>query len=183
MGASASVSPSISPSVSPSASPSLSLSVSPSASPSKSPSVSPSASPSKSPSVSPSASPSPSPSEAAYAGISSSTTAPLRGTRTIKWTGLNQTGDTGAKINCVMYPYKTVHVTGTFDGATVTIRGSNMIDDPTWVTLNDNGGSALTFTSAAVKTIRENTYWISPILTGGGAATDLEVYLLMWTER
>jgi len=194
--ASASASPSVSPSVSPSRSPSVSPSVSPSRSPSVSPSVSPSASPSlspstslspsrspsKSPSVSPSISPSASPSAAETTQVIPSTTSQVRGVRLVEWQ-LTRDGDTGLQVSLPNYPIKSVQVKGSFSGATVTIQGSNATT-PSWVTLNDAGGTALTFTSGAVKQIRENTYWIRPIVTGGDANTSsIEIYLLAVTER
>jgi len=170
---------SLSPSVSPSRSPSLS----PSASPSLSPSVSPSASPSKSPSASPSMSPSPSPSAGPYNVIAPTLGNPVRGVWLIKWTGLHSTNDTGAPFACSNYADKSIQVVGTFGGATVTIQGSNVVDSPVYATLNDGVGTALTFTSAGIKQILENTYWIRPYITGADANTNLDVYLLAETTR
>lgn len=176
---SASVSPSASPSVSPSKSPSVSPSASPSVSPSRSPSVSPSASPS----VSPSVSPSPSPSVEPYTIIVPVATSMWRGIYLVKWTGFQVAGDTGTPFACPNYPDKSIQVVGTFGGATVTIQGSNMIDNPTYATLNDGTGAALTITSAGIKQILENTYWVRPIISGGDANTNLDVYLLVETMK
>jgi hypothetical protein len=59
-----------------------------------------------------------------------------------------------------------------------------MLDSPiTWATLNDLGGTAITFTSAGIKGIRENSYWVRPRISGAGAATALDVYLMVYAER
>jgi len=101
----------------------------------------------------------------------------------VKWGALQVTGDTGTPFACPNYPTQSVQVVGTFGGATVTIQGSNMIDDPTYATVNDGVGTALTFTSAGIKKIMENTYWVRPIISGAGADTNLDVYLLVHTKR
>lgn len=187
--ASPSVSPSASPSLSPSASvsPSVSPSGSPSVSPSKSPSASPSGSPSRSGSVSPSASPSVSPSASPSAGpyveISYESGGTIRGIRVYKWINLRGEGTTGQAIDCGNFADKSVQVTGTFGGATVTIQGSNIVTSPTYATLNDPTGSAITFTSAGIKGILENTYWVRPIISSVTDSTDLNVYLLVETTR
>jgi len=93
------------------------------------------------------------------------------------------TGDTGAPFACPNYADKSIQVVGTFGGATVTIQGSNMIDSPTYATLNDITEMPLTITSAGIKQILENTYWVRPIISGAGATTNLDVYLLVETAR
>ena len=170
--ASASLSPSVSPSVSPSGSPSVS------------PSGSPSISPSKSPSVSPSVSPSASPSEQALVIVESETYAPIKGTMVAKWEGLGVGGNNiGKSLQCPNFPIRSIQVIGTFAGASITLQGSNMIDSPEFATLNDEGGTAITLSAAAIKQIRENTYWLRPVATSLGATTDLDVYILFSTEK
>lgn len=96
----------------------------------------------------------------------------------IRWTGLLQ-GDDGAAYAPHDYPDRTVQVTGTFGGATVTIQGSN---DPTatdaspptaWFTLTDQTGGALVFTAAGGRLIVEATRWIRPLVTGGDGTTSV----------
>jgi hypothetical protein len=71
---------------------------------------------------------------------------------------------------------RTVHVTGTFDSATVTIQGSN--DGTNWATLNDVAGAPLTFTAAGMRTIREAPYYTRAITSGGGGTTDVNVVIV-----
>ena len=135
-------------------------------------------SPSASPSLSPSISPSASPSEEVYNVVIPSGDYPIRGVYLVKWTGFTLTGDTGAPCACPNYPEKSIQVVGTFGGATVTIQGSNIVDSPIYSTLNDDGGTALTFTEAGIKKIRENSYWVRPSISGTTATTNLNVHLL-----
>jgi len=191
-----SLSPSISPSKSPSISPSKSPSVSPSISPSASPSLSPSSSisPSKSPSMSPSVSPSPSPSVSP--SVSPSWTqyelpvslSQWKGIYLAKWEGLKQESSTfniGAPFACPSYPIKSVQVVGTWGGAVCTIQGSNWDDraTATYDTLHNMQGTNMQFTGDTLRGVQENTYWVRPIITGGGATTDIDVYILCVTER
>ena len=69
---------------------------------------------------------------------------------------------------------KTVQASGTWASATVVIQGSN--DNVTWFTLNDPGGTALSFTADAIKVILENPLYIRP-KSSGGSGTDVNVTL------
>ncbi len=101
----------------------------------------------------------------------------------VKWESLTLAGDSGAPFACPNYTDKSIQVFGTFGGATVTIQGSNVIDSPTYATLNDPSGTSLAITSAGIKQVLENTYWIRPIVSGGDTTTDLDIYLLASTTR
>lgn len=139
-----------------------------------------------SPSDSPSSSPSASPSAEVYSVNFS--TDQWKGIYLVKWEGLRQAiaaGDSvGKPFACPSYPIKSVQIFGEFNGATVTIQGSNVpTNDPTFWVLNDNAGTTLSFTSANLKNVRENTYWVRPYMSGGDANTSISVYLLCVTER
>jgi hypothetical protein len=103
----------------------------------------------------------------------------------VKWTGFQVSGDTGAPFACPNLADKSVQVEGIFGGATLTIEGSNMVDDPIFETLNDAEGNPLTFTSAGIRQVLENTYWVRPILSNADLAlnTNLDIYLLAETTR
>ena len=81
---------------------------------------------------------------------------------------------------------KSVHVTGTFDGTSVTLEGSNVPTpsaDADWFTLTDPQGDALTFAAAGGNIVIENTLWIRPHGSGGGGSTDVTVRVLSrWTR-
>lgn len=91
-----------------------------------------------------------------------------------KWTLGN--ADTGAAAIMNRWSDKTVHVTGTFAGATITIQGSN--DNVNWLTLNDTAGTpvALTFAATGMKVILENPIYIRAI-SSGGAGTAVTVII------
>ena len=74
------------------------------------------------------------------------------------------------------YPDKTVHVTGTFGTATVTIQGSN--DGTNFTNLVDPQGNALSFTATGIEQILENPEYIRVNRTSGDGTTDVSVRML-----
>lgn len=70
-----------------------------------------------------------------------------------------------------------VHVFGAFNGASVTIEGSNELVPTDWQPLSDHIGDLLTFTSTGLRAIAENTLHVRPVLTGG-ASSDVTVLIL-----
>lgn len=103
------------------------------------------------------------------------------GTRIITWAGLDA-DDTGSPYACVShYPDKVVQITGTFDTTTVTMQGTlDTGASPTYFTLTDPQGNAISKTAAAGEQILENCYKIRPSVSGG-ASTDITVKLLLST--
>ncbi len=98
-----------------------------------------------------------------------------RGNLRVHWvTPLTATDTEGQAMNAPMYATKSVAVTGTFDGATVTMQGS--IDGTNYVTLHDQQGNNCAFTTAGIKNILENPPFIKPVKTGGSGAESLTVY-------
>ena len=94
-------------------------------------------------------------------------------------------GDVGAPVKLGAYPDRTVHFYGTFNGAAIALRGSNMIDpDPSnfahWFPLTDPKlTTALDdIRSASGYVIYENPLFISPAVTGGDGSTALNVAIL-----
>lgn len=94
---------------------------------------------------------------------------------TTTWTPLAN-GDTGSPESPGRLSDRSVQIKGTFGaGGSVTIQGSN--DNVTWQTLRDPAGLALTFTSADLKQILENTNYVRPNVTAGDGTTALTVIL------
>lgn len=92
---------------------------------------------------------------------------------TTTWTPLAN-GDTGTPESPGRLSDRSIQIKGTFGaGGSVTIQGSN--DNVTWATLRDPAGLALTFTSADIKEILENTNFIRPNVTAGDGTTALTV--------
>ena len=103
----------------------------------------------------------------------------------IKWEALTKTtNDTGQPYICPNFADKSIQIIGTFGvGGICTIQGSNMPSTPTYATLTDPQGNALTITAAKIEQVLENTYLVRPAITGGDATTDLDVYMLIYSSR
>lgn len=100
---------------------------------------------------------------------------PLPNTWRFAWQGI-----TSADVDCepVAIPHlsdRSVEVTGTFGGATVTIKGGASGTD---FTLTDPQGNPLVFTAAGFKAIMENTWDVVPVITGATGTTDLTVAIV-----
>jgi hypothetical protein len=92
----------------------------------------------------------------------------------IKWAAMGN-ADTGTGVEFGQFPDRTVGITGTFGGATVTIQGS--VDNTNWVTLHDFLGNTTVYTAGAIALLAENPLYIRAI-TSGGSGTAVDVYLL-----
>lgn len=96
----------------------------------------------------------------------------------VAWLGLDNTDTDGEKFACAKLSDKSIQVFGTdFDSGTVTIQGSND-GGTTWATLTDPQANALTFTTARLEAVLENTEYIRPVLSGAGVDADVNVYLI-----
>ena len=69
-----------------------------------------------------------------------------------------------------------IHVIGTFAGATASLEGSN--DGTNWFVLNDDQGNPLDFTATGLRPIIERP-WKMRLVTAGGGGTDINGYLLL----
>ena len=103
----------------------------------------------------------------------------------VKWEGLTKTtDDTGEPYICPHYADKSVQLIGTLGvGGVCTIQGSNMKDTPTYATLNDAQGNAMTMDALKIEQILENSYLVRPAITAGDGTTDLDVYMLIFSAR
>lgn len=87
-------------------------------------------------------------------------------------------GDVGAPVAYPRHADKSVQVTGTFGaGGSVAVQGSN--DGANYAALNDNGGTVIAITAAAVKGVGENTRSVRPAVTAGDGTTSLTVNMLL----
>jgi hypothetical protein len=93
---------------------------------------------------------------------------------TAQWVMANS--DTSVPVELTDYADRSVQVTGTFGGATITLEGSN--DGTNYVTLRDPQGVALSFTAAGLKQVMETTLYVRASITGGAGST-LTVTLCM----
>jgi hypothetical protein len=90
------------------------------------------------------------------------------------WSGL-LSGDDGDPAGYGDFADRSVQVTGTLSGATVTIQGS--LDGNTWATLTDPTQNELVFSSLKIEAITEATVYVRPVVTGGDANTNVTVLL------
>jgi hypothetical protein len=112
------------------------------------------------------------------------TTTPLRtyGDNAIvaAWTPLTNTNADGQAFEMPGWSDRSVHVFGTFGGATVTIQGSNELAPTNWVTLAAAGDASedMVFSVADLKQLLEVTRWVRPLLSGG-AGSSMTVLMLV----
>jgi hypothetical protein len=90
------------------------------------------------------------------------------------WTGL-LADDDGEPVRLAVYSDRSIQISGEFDGASITIGGSN--DGVTFHALTSTDSVPLTLTEAALKQIVELPIWIKPRIFGGGGATNLTVIM------
>jgi len=90
----------------------------------------------------------------------------------VLWAGLNETDDEGNPARTAQYPDRTVQVTGTFGGGSVTIQGPD--DGSLWFALPDHAGAPLTFSDAGMKLVAECPLYMRPVAASGtGMAIDV----------
>ncbi len=83
-------------------------------------------------------------------------------------------GDTCVAVFCPALVDRSVQVTGTASGASITIQGSN--DGTNFVTLHDVNGNALSSLAPGdLKQIGESCLWLKALVVGGGGSTALNV--------
>lgn len=81
----------------------------------------------------------------------------------------------GGAVDIAAYPDKTLTVTGTFGGTTVTLEGSN--DGVNWVGLADNTGTAISLTDEGSVVVGSHTRYLRPVATSG-TGIDLAVSVI-----
>jgi hypothetical protein len=87
--------------------------------------------------------------------------------------------DTGVPLSLADANDKSVHVTGTLGGGSITLEGSNNYNSATgigdWVVLTDPQGNALTFTASnKIEAIMEAVCYVRPSFVG---VTNASVYV------
>lgn len=98
-------------------------------------------------------------------------------TRIISWAGLLN-GDSGDPFELAGARIGSVQVLGTFGaGGTVLLEGSN--DGTTYATLSNQAGTAISHTTAVLKTPVETPRYVRPRVSAGDGTTDLTAILLV----
>ena len=99
----------------------------------------------------------------------------------IVWAGL-LLNDTGAPFIHPKKSDRTVHVKGTYGGATVRIEGSCDVaaSGQDWILLSDPQGNDLDFVAAdkQIEAVQEAAYQIRPNVSGGDGTTAVTVTIL-----
>ena len=93
-------------------------------------------------------------------------------------------GDVSADITLPRHRDVTIHITGTFGGATVTVKGSNDFGAPiTYDTLDDAFGDLLSITLADIKLrqLLPAPYRIRVEVSGGDGSTSITAAVRMGT--
>lgn len=92
------------------------------------------------------------------------------------WTPLTTTNPDGAGVGYSGSGQRTIQINGTFGvGGTCIVEGT--MDGTNWYQLNDLGGTALSFTAAGLKAIREDVVAVRPRVTAGDGTTSLTAVL------
>ena len=93
----------------------------------------------------------------------------------VRWTlGAGETGDAVAMAR---YADRSIQVSGTFGGASLSIEGS--LDGVTWAVLRDGEGIDLNAISDnRIKYIQEPTAYLRPVIMGGDGTTAVVITLM-----
>jgi hypothetical protein len=108
----------------------------------------------------------------------------LNGAAIYTWAELGAADD-GTPIAIPFAANLCVQVSGTFDGATCVLEGSN--NGTVWSTLHservsNNASVTLSFTAADLRHVLEQPVYIRPRTSGGGAASVVDVTLVVRAE-
>lgn len=88
----------------------------------------------------------------------------LQGVRVRRWANM-ASGDVGSQVILTKYNDRTVHVTGTFGGATVLFEGSN--DGVEFLPMRDPYNAVVSTTSAKLIYLTEVPLYVRPRVSGG----------------
>lgn len=81
------------------------------------------------------------------------------------------------------YADKTVHITGSFYGGSLTLQGSNEITPSDWQSLTDPQGNAIAKSSAGIEAVLENPLWIRPSVGTGDSGGTTKITCTIVAKR
>lgn len=93
----------------------------------------------------------------------------------VTWSTVTE-ADECAPVSMPAHADKSILAFGTWDGANVAVHGSN--DGTNYAPLADPGGTVIDITQDGAKQVVENTVWVKPVVTTGGATQDLDISML-----
>jgi hypothetical protein len=87
------------------------------------------------------------------------------------WSGVTESDTCEVATGFSQHSDKTVQVIGDLGGGSFAFKGTALdsVDAANFATLNDNFGSPLTFSAAAIRGAHEHTPSILPVRTGGSS--------------
>ncbi len=94
---------------------------------------------------------------------------------------ITSTNTEGLSIDAHEYGDRSVQFAGSFDGASVSLQGSN--DGTNWATLTDPQGNALTKSASALETVMEVPRYTKVTSSGGGGSQSITVSLFCRRTR
>ena len=95
---------------------------------------------------------------------------------------ISNTVPTGDEVEWTPFADRCVQMAGTFNGATITVEGSN--DGSNWHALSDPQGNPLAFTTGKIEQVLEITRYMRPKMTSGsGANVTVSVLLRRMTRN
>ena len=93
----------------------------------------------------------------------------------VTWTGLTN-ADSCQPVSYPEYSDRSMHVSGTFSGASVAVRGSN--NGTTYAPLNDPTRTVIAMTTETIQAVLENTVYVQPVATAGTGGQALTISML-----
>jgi hypothetical protein len=93
----------------------------------------------------------------------------------VGWQGITAADTDCEQLIAPSFADRSIEVTGTFDGATVEIRGGITVPD---FVLKDPQGNPMSFTAAGFKAIAECSWYLKPVILNAGPATNLNIALV-----
>lgn len=96
--------------------------------------------------------------------------------RLVTYTGLSEADTSPSPLEWVEWADKSVQISGTFNGGTCVIEGSN--DGTSWFTLTDAQTSAISKTAAALEQVVEVTRYVRPRVSAG-TGVSLSVHFVL----
>lgn len=93
----------------------------------------------------------------------------------ITWKGM-KSGDVGEPVCYTLHQDRSVQVQGTFQGASVSLQGTNFkLEEDHFTSITDMRGNDLVIMSEKIEQIEDCTFAVRPVVIGGDPSTDLTV--------
>lgn len=98
-------------------------------------------------------------------------------TEVYRWTAIPQ-NENGNAVEIPRSADKSVHIKGTFGGATVHLKGSNDADGASYVILKDALGVLISLTAEDIRQVLPSPLLVRPEVVGGDGTTAITVTIV-----